>query len=411
MELAKEQRRLDAFLVDNQELESLSARLARFNLFGVLKIEKAEIRHSNVLAWLLTPGETHGLGDTFLRRFLSRLLMENDEVEVTLTPAQVELMNFNDVEVLREWRNIDIVARSRSGNWCLLIENKIHAKEKKGALLRGRKYVEEDMPTAQIIPVFLTLDGDDPSKAGQEAGFVSLSHVEVLELAERIIEQNLGRIPGDANIFLNHYLDTLRRLTMQDQELIDLCKTIYGKHREAIEMIVEFGTSSQMIDTIEEEVRTLVDSEFVVRAGRKVWFLPGAMAKLLPTVKLSAWTHLKREVAVMWWFVFWKKEGKLGLVLEVGPIENEATRRRLLNAIKKSGPNVFTVPKNAFKEGAKYTRILSKYQKLRSNEDGEPDDDPEYVKSVAKSLWTDLWAKGAKKITDVLKNFDWGGVG
>lgn len=111
VETNKIQRQLDAFLVDNRELELLDARLARFNLFNVLKIQKAEIRHSNVLAWLLTPGETHGLGDKFLRRFLSQLLMEK-EVDVTLTPTQVELMNLNDVEVDREWRNIDLLVRA-----------------------------------------------------------------------------------------------------------------------------------------------------------------------------------------------------------------------------------------------------------------------------------------------------------
>jgi hypothetical protein len=31
-------RKLDAFLVDNEELEALNARLARFNLFRVLNI-------------------------------------------------------------------------------------------------------------------------------------------------------------------------------------------------------------------------------------------------------------------------------------------------------------------------------------------------------------------------------------
>jgi hypothetical protein len=43
---------LNQFLVDNWELEQLSAKLAAFNILKVLKIEKAEIRHSNVLAWL-----------------------------------------------------------------------------------------------------------------------------------------------------------------------------------------------------------------------------------------------------------------------------------------------------------------------------------------------------------------------
>jgi hypothetical protein len=34
-------------------------------------------------------------------------------------------MNLGDVEVLREWQNIDIFVRCPTGQWCLLIENKI----------------------------------------------------------------------------------------------------------------------------------------------------------------------------------------------------------------------------------------------------------------------------------------------
>jgi hypothetical protein len=81
---ANTERLLDAFLVDNRELELLNARLARFNMFNVLRADRAEIRHSNVLAWLLTPDETHGLGAVFLRRFLSRLLMDTDVPGVSL---------------------------------------------------------------------------------------------------------------------------------------------------------------------------------------------------------------------------------------------------------------------------------------------------------------------------------------
>ncbi len=84
IDLAAAQQALDAFLVDNQELEQINARLAAFNLFKVLRIERVEIRHSNVLAWLLTPGESHGLGATFLRRFVSRVLMEHDSPTSTV---------------------------------------------------------------------------------------------------------------------------------------------------------------------------------------------------------------------------------------------------------------------------------------------------------------------------------------
>jgi PD-(D/E)XK nuclease superfamily protein len=68
-------RQLDAFLVANPDLDTLSARLSSFNIFNVLKIADWEIRHSNVLAWLLDPADTLGLGHRFLRCFLSHLLL------------------------------------------------------------------------------------------------------------------------------------------------------------------------------------------------------------------------------------------------------------------------------------------------------------------------------------------------
>ncbi len=110
---------LDKFLVDNTELEELSARLSIFNIFGVLRIEKAEIRHSNVMAWLLDPQGSHGLGQAFLQRVLSTILLDSESSVVELTPAHIELMNLRDVEILREWKNIDLVAFSRMNKWIL----------------------------------------------------------------------------------------------------------------------------------------------------------------------------------------------------------------------------------------------------------------------------------------------------
>ena len=43
---------------------------AEFNTFDVLQYANYEIRHSNVLAWLLQPAETHGIGDRFLKWFV-----------------------------------------------------------------------------------------------------------------------------------------------------------------------------------------------------------------------------------------------------------------------------------------------------------------------------------------------------
>ncbi len=45
----------------------------RFDILSTLRVETSESIYRDVLAWLLRPDETHGLGDQFLRRFLARL--------------------------------------------------------------------------------------------------------------------------------------------------------------------------------------------------------------------------------------------------------------------------------------------------------------------------------------------------
>ena len=67
---------LEQFVVDNDRLLELEARIGRFNIFDALGIVNAEIRHSNFLAWLLDPGESHGMGGLFLKAVLMDLLRQ-----------------------------------------------------------------------------------------------------------------------------------------------------------------------------------------------------------------------------------------------------------------------------------------------------------------------------------------------
>lgn len=65
---------LQDFLLDIECLEELLPWTENFNLFNVLKISRTEIRHSNMLAWLMDPNENHGLGDAFLKGVLQKLI-------------------------------------------------------------------------------------------------------------------------------------------------------------------------------------------------------------------------------------------------------------------------------------------------------------------------------------------------
>ncbi len=193
---------------------------------------------------------------------------------------------------------------------------------------------------------------------------------------------------------------------MQDESLNNLCKTVYRKHREAIDLIVEYGSSSQVIDTSESSIRDLIECEFLVRTGQRVFFLPRPMGNAQPELPLSGWQILPRRVPVVCWVYYHTKQGTLRVAMEVGPLEDADLRMRLLKSIKKAG---FTFwEKEAFKKGAKHTRILSIPQKLKTDAEGEPIDDPDHITDVTKSLWKKLWAEG-EKIVGVLEAFDWKG--
>lgn len=59
---------------------------SHFNLFDVLKISKTEIRHSNMLGWLLNPNENHGMGDAFLKAVVQEMVVNDTDVRYFPNP-------------------------------------------------------------------------------------------------------------------------------------------------------------------------------------------------------------------------------------------------------------------------------------------------------------------------------------
>lgn len=109
---------LKDFLLDIQCLDPLSEWTNTFNLFDILKLTRVEIRHSNMLAWLLNPNENHGFGDGVLRGFIQYIVSSfsyNDDIFDML------LMDCHSFIIQREWHNIDIIAFSPNENFLLFI--------------------------------------------------------------------------------------------------------------------------------------------------------------------------------------------------------------------------------------------------------------------------------------------------
>lgn len=69
---------LKKFLLDIDCLNELLPWTGKFNLFDVLKISRTEIRHSNMLAWLLNANENHGMGGAYIKALIQRMAANDD---------------------------------------------------------------------------------------------------------------------------------------------------------------------------------------------------------------------------------------------------------------------------------------------------------------------------------------------
>ncbi len=215
---------LNAFVTRNPELKRLEDILSQFNLFEAVGIVRHELRHSNLLAFLLDPGQTHGLGDAFLRQFLQEV-----------SPDDFDGWRFETVDVRREWRNIDILLLDDSRRFALLIENKIDTGEHSGQLQKYYESVQSEWPDYDLHALYLTPGGDEPS----HPDYLAVDYGTVCRAIETVAQTQPSHLDAGVHLLLTHYAQMLRRHIMTDTEVADLCRSIYAKHRRALDLIYE----------------------------------------------------------------------------------------------------------------------------------------------------------------------------
>src|SRR5438093_9756984 len=115
---------LERFVVENDDLLQLESHIGRFNIFDALGITRVEIRHSNFLAFILDPAESHGQGQLFLKAVLMDLLKNAPAELRPLSPIDLDGTDLRGVEVKREWKNIDLLITSKEPRFAVVVEHK-----------------------------------------------------------------------------------------------------------------------------------------------------------------------------------------------------------------------------------------------------------------------------------------------
>ena len=244
---------LNDLVVNCDELRELQSLLGQFNTFRVLGIEDMGIRHSNMLAWLLTPNESHGLRDQFLRRYLMHV--SNDTENDFLEPVEIDSVQIFGVEVLREWRNIDLLIDldTSDGKWLVIIENKVNSKQHSNQLKRYREIVEQAYPDYDKFYLLLSKHREDPD----DAAYVSSSYELVHRALKSCIKEFSSSIGAEPAVLLKNYLSLLEQKFMPNNKIEALAHKIYKAHKLAIDTIIE--NKPEIQDNISNDLQKKVD--------------------------------------------------------------------------------------------------------------------------------------------------------
>lgn len=277
---------IQRFLADISCLDELEGMLGKSTIFDVLGMARAEIRHSNMLRWLLDPKGDHGFGELFLRSFLQWLSQEGaDAIQLLAT----DLSSFT---VLREYKHIDLLLLSREAQVVIAIENKVDSGEHDNQLSRYEQTLIQDFPGYYREMVYLSPEGVRSS----ESCWRTMSYGIVLSSLNYCLQR--VSLSNESAVLLSQYTQLLEREFMNKEKLSEICNRIYREHKQALDLIYEMREDgcrmvyNMVIDWVKRhpEVSLMCDMDHSNKTY--IRFTTDALLKLVPLLeggKKSAW--------------------------------------------------------------------------------------------------------------------------
>ena len=320
---------LEDFVYDNAELERLEAILDTFNPFVAVRWTRQEARHSASLRWLLDPSETHGLGDYFLSQFLKRAVRRSPGGRPSV--VEVDSWDLSHAAVHQEWRGIDVLVQDDINRLVVVIENKIESAEHSHQLQRYRAEVERHFPQHSRVFVYLTPGLEPPS----DESYASMSYSDVVGMLDVTLDRRREQVRDEVATFLRQYADMVRRHIVEDSEIQELCRTIYEKHRRALDVLFEFRpdraaeVSAALMDLLKTQAHITID-----RCGKSYLDFTTTTLDFIPKVG-AGWTRSGRLLL----FELQNVGGQVRFALTLGPGE-QPIRDRLHETIQ-AHPKVF----------------------------------------------------------------------
>ena len=346
---------LEAFLLDDGAIADIETRLGGFNIFEAIGHTRREARHSDFLAFLLDPNQTHGLGAEFLSRFFLNALKQMQRESRPLSLVDAALMNFEGCFVARERHNIDVLCIDEAKQFLLAIENKIDSGEHSDQLERYRTDLEYRYPKFHRVLVYLTPDKYRPSD--ENTDWTPIGYGEVLSIVEMLTDKRRGGLSEAVAMTLDHYARMLRRHIVNDKELEEKAKAVYRRHKDVLDFLFEQRSDDKL--ELKEYILTLLDAEKerieVVRESKAyINFFPNDWKDISAFHSTSDRLWTRTGHSLLFEIRNWGTSIRIAVV--IGPSEKIDLRRRIFDFATEN-PKLFAGAKRFTGE---FTQIYSK---------------------------------------------------
>ena len=330
-----ELQRLEA---DDADLARLGSMLSGWrdevDVFDALRLHGDEQFHSNLLAWLLDPGGSHGFGDRFLRGFLAQVGARGVIRAADLPSTTVRREHYLEQE--GESGRLDILIRNESAEFLCAIENKVWASESGDQLAWYRKVLACHYPNHRVCRVFLTPRGVVPDNPGERERWKGMSYTDVLRLVEGAIAAEGNSANEDVMAFLRQYAITLRRNIVPEvsNDVHELARRIYRKHKRAIDLIIEHRERYEP-NYVTEGFRMIRDA-----IGRQPLWKESTSNHPYVRFVSSEWEKYEEELRLESWpynllqFQVQVTDRWATLTFFMAPSENETLRRKMFDRVR-----------------------------------------------------------------------------
>ncbi len=359
-------------LIRDPKLEELELNLRSPNIFTILNIAQTEIRHSNFLAWLLKPGESHNIGTHFIRWFL-REVFSSEKLDWG-DEFSLDSIDLNGIQVYREWKNIDILLSH--SDFVIAIENKVQSSEHSRQLMKYSERVHKSFPNLNKAFVFLTIEGISPQNEQDAEKYIPIGYESIKNIIQIILSVYSKSLSNRIKYYIEDYLQILNRYIMKEQDKsVSLAQELYKNHREAIDFIIEF--KPDRISRIRKLIEDTIENEgYVLMTCHKYYarFLTNELIPAIPNTGIAGWSG---NEGFLFEVAYWEKGLSLKFVISPGNEEN----REVLSELMQSLPN----SRNA--KGKKFLTHYSDARKVNFMND-KFESDGEVVRLV-KSLLSD----------------------